>query len=242
MSCCTARAARGTCSIGRSWPRGHSSPTRRSWSTVDYGGLGWHGHVGVVTTLFKYVRLRSAHVDGDDLRPGDHDALRRRANWMSAGCRRRIFTVSMERNMKCARRVLRALPVGPALHLQGRPGLPVRAPSSSWLDGRGRSEMARQRKPKLGGLEVRLLRRLPAQPARLRGRTAGIAGAVEIAYFPEASRAMVKGPYDICRLSKARSPRTTTRSASSEVRRAIARRWSRSARAPPRAAFRRCAT
>src|SRR5208282_6859486 len=26
--------------------------------TVDYGGLNWRGHVGVVTTLFKYARLQ----------------------------------------------------------------------------------------------------------------------------------------------------------------------------------------
>src|SRR5208337_3905796 len=28
--------------------------------TVDYGGLGWRGHVGIVTTLFKYSRLQPA--------------------------------------------------------------------------------------------------------------------------------------------------------------------------------------
>ena len=40
-----------------------------------------------------------------------------------------------------------------------------------------------------------------------------VAGAVEIAYFLEASRAVVRGPYD-CRSSKARSRRRTTPSAS----------------------------
>ena len=49
-----------------------------------------------------------------------------------------------------------------------------------------------------GRLEILLLRRLPVEPARLRGRTAGAwPGAVEIANFPEASRAVVKGPYDL---------------------------------------------
>ena len=47
------------------------------------------------------------------------------------------------------------------------------------------------------GLEVRLVRRLPADPAQLRGRALAIAGAVDIAYFPEATRAVVEGPYDV---------------------------------------------
>lgn len=68
--------------------------------TVDYGGLGWHGHVGVVTTLFKYARLQpersialvcgpeimmrfvGRELETQGLSPGD------------------IF-LSMERNMKC---------------------------------------------------------------------------------------------------------------------------------------------
>ena len=47
-------------------------------------------------------------------------------------------------------------------------------------------------------LEVRLLRRLPADPAQLRGRAARARRArCEIAYFPEATRAVVEGPYDL---------------------------------------------
>ena len=68
-----------------------------------------------------------------------------------------------------------------------------------------------------GGLEVRLLRRLPAQPARLRGRAAGVAGAVEIAYFPRPSAARAAEGRTICRWSRARSPPRTTPSASASA-------------------------
>ena len=69
--------------------------------TVNYGGLSWRGHVGVVTTLFKYARLNPARslamvcgpeimmrfvtreLETQGLGPGD-------------------IYLSMERNMKCA--------------------------------------------------------------------------------------------------------------------------------------------
>ena len=55
-----------------SWAR---QPDTQVLVTVDYGGLSWRGHVGVVTTLFKYARLQPARNDRDGLRPRDHDAL-----------------------------------------------------------------------------------------------------------------------------------------------------------------------
>ena len=65
-------------------------------------------------------------------------------------------------------------------------------------------------------------------------------GAVEIANFPEASRAVVKGPYD---LSLVEGSITTPHDAEriQQVRSSRAS-WSRSAPAPPPAASRRCAT
>jgi coenzyme F420-reducing hydrogenase gamma subunit len=46
-------------------------------------------------------------------------------------------------------------------------------------------------------VEVRLVRRLPAQPARLRGRAADVGRQIEIAHFLEASRSVGRGPYDV---------------------------------------------
>jgi NAD(P)H-flavin reductase len=69
--------------------------------TVDYGGLGWHGHVGVVTTLFKYARLQPATsiamVCGPEIMM--RFVTRELEN---QGLSRDSIYLSMERNMKCA--------------------------------------------------------------------------------------------------------------------------------------------
>jgi len=69
--------------------------------TVDYGGLSWRGHVGVVTTLFKYARLQPqrsvAMVCGPEI------MMRFVARELQAhGFSRNDIYLSMERNMKCA--------------------------------------------------------------------------------------------------------------------------------------------
>jgi len=69
--------------------------------TVDYGGMSWRGHVGVVTTLFKYARLKPsqsvAMVCGPEI------MMRFVARELiSHGLSRNDVYLSMERNMKCA--------------------------------------------------------------------------------------------------------------------------------------------
>src|SRR5579872_545902 len=69
--------------------------------TVDYGGMSWHGHVGVVTTLFKYARLKPtrsvAMVCGPEI------MMRFVTRELeSHGLSRNDIYLSMERNMKCA--------------------------------------------------------------------------------------------------------------------------------------------
>ncbi len=69
--------------------------------TVDYGGLSWRGHVGVVTTLFKYARLQPARslamVCGPEI------MMRFVTRELeSHGLARQDIYLSMERNMKCA--------------------------------------------------------------------------------------------------------------------------------------------
>lgn len=69
--------------------------------TVDYGGLSWRGHVGVVTTLFKYARLQAersvAMVCGPEI------MMRFVTRELQAhGFSRDDIYLSMERNMKCA--------------------------------------------------------------------------------------------------------------------------------------------
>jgi len=69
--------------------------------TVDYGGLGWHGHVGVVTTLFKYARLQPsksvAMICGPEI------MMRFVTRQLEEhGVTAANTYLSMERNMKCA--------------------------------------------------------------------------------------------------------------------------------------------
>jgi len=69
--------------------------------TVDYGGLSWRGHVGVVTTLFKYARLQPqqsvAMVCGPEI------MMRFVTRELQThGFSRNDIYLSMERNMKCA--------------------------------------------------------------------------------------------------------------------------------------------
>jgi len=69
-------------------------------ATVDYGGLGWRGHVGVVTTLFKYARLQPdrslAMVCGPEI-------MMRfvTQELQNQGLSRDHIYLSVERNMKC---------------------------------------------------------------------------------------------------------------------------------------------
>jgi NAD(P)H-flavin reductase len=69
--------------------------------TVDYGGLGWRGHVGVVTTLFKYARLQPAHSVA--MICGPEIMMRFVTRELEThGLSRDDIYLSMERNMKCA--------------------------------------------------------------------------------------------------------------------------------------------
>jgi NAD(P)H-flavin reductase len=69
-------------------------------TTVDYGGLSWHGHVGVVTTLFKYARLHPTRSVAMICGPEIMMRFVTRELEMQ-GLKREDIYVSMERNMKC---------------------------------------------------------------------------------------------------------------------------------------------
>jgi len=68
--------------------------------TVDYGGLGWRGHVGVVTTLFKYARLQAEHSLAEVCGPEIMMRFVGRELENQGLCSKDIY-LSMERNMKC---------------------------------------------------------------------------------------------------------------------------------------------
>jgi NAD(P)H-flavin reductase len=67
--------------------------------TVDYGGLSWRGHVGVVTTLFKFARLQPNSVA---MLCGPEIMMRFVLRDLDAqGLAHEDVYLSMERNMKC---------------------------------------------------------------------------------------------------------------------------------------------
>ena len=80
------------------WAR---QPETQVLVTVDYGGLSWRGHVGVVTTLLKYARLQPA--GSMAFACGPEIMMRFVARDLEThGLARQNIYVSMERNMKCA--------------------------------------------------------------------------------------------------------------------------------------------
>ena len=80
------------------WAR---QPETQVLVTVDYGGIGWHGHVGVVTTLFKYARLHPAHSVA--MLCGPEIMMRFVTRQLKEhGLQEENIYLSMERNMKCA--------------------------------------------------------------------------------------------------------------------------------------------
>jgi NAD(P)H-flavin reductase len=77
------------------------SPETQVLVTVDYGGPSWRGHVGVVTTLFKYSRLHSARSVA--MVCGPEIMMRFVIRELEGqGLSRDDIYLSMERNMKCA--------------------------------------------------------------------------------------------------------------------------------------------
>ncbi len=69
--------------------------------TVDYGGVSWRGHVGVVTTLLRYARLQPSRSVA--FACGPEIMMRFVARDLEThGMGREQIYLSMERNMKCA--------------------------------------------------------------------------------------------------------------------------------------------
>jgi len=76
-------------------------PDTQVLATVDYGGTSWRGHVGVVTTLFRQLRLHPAETVA--LVCGPEIMMRFVVRQLEArGVPESEIYLSMERNMKCA--------------------------------------------------------------------------------------------------------------------------------------------
>jgi len=81
-----------------SWAR---QPDTQVLVTVDYGGISWRGHVGVVTSVFKYARLQPSRSIA--MICGPEIMMRFVTRELEThGLKREDIYLSMERNMKCA--------------------------------------------------------------------------------------------------------------------------------------------
>jgi NAD(P)H-flavin reductase len=76
-------------------------PDTQVLTTVDYGGVTWRGHVGVVTTLFRHLRLHPAQTVA--MLCGPEIMMRYAIHELEMrGLAAANMYLSMERNMKCA--------------------------------------------------------------------------------------------------------------------------------------------
>jgi len=106
-------------------------PDTQVLSTVDYGGVNWRGYVGVVTTLFRYVRLHPGRTTA--MICGPEIMMRYVIRELEKrGLPESDIYLSMERNMKCAVGFCGHCQLAP-ISLQGRPHLPY-TKMRPWLE------------------------------------------------------------------------------------------------------------
>jgi NAD(P)H-flavin reductase len=76
-------------------------PDTQALATVDYGGVSWRGYVGVVTTLFRHVRMQPKETVA--MLCGPEIMMRYACRELETrGIPPSQLYLSMERNMKCA--------------------------------------------------------------------------------------------------------------------------------------------
>ena len=137
--------------------------------TVDSAGPEWLGHVGVVPRLVRRAAFDAERAVA--LLCGPEVMMRFAVSALAQrGVDGERVYVSMERNMQCGIGHCGHCQLGPTLRLPRRPGLPLERARA--VAGDQGAVMSAPPQADAGRVEVRLLRRLPAEPARLRGRAA----------------------------------------------------------------------
>jgi NAD(P)H-flavin reductase len=112
----------------QSWRK---SPQTQFLTTVDYGGVSYRGHVGVVTTLFRRLRLDPAKTIA--FACGPEIMLRYVTMDLEArGLSQDDIYISMERNMKCGTGLCGHCQFGSAFVCKDGPVFPFRA-VSKWI-------------------------------------------------------------------------------------------------------------
>lgn len=108
------------------------APDTQVLVTVDYGGLSWRGHVGVVTTLFRQLRLHPAETAAFIC--GPEIMMRYVIRMLEArGVSPNDIHLSMERNMKCGAGFCGHCQLGPYFVCKDGPVFSYRQ-IQPWLD------------------------------------------------------------------------------------------------------------
>ncbi len=108
------------------------APDTQVLVTVDYGGLSWRGHVGVVTTLFRQLRLHPAETVAFIC--GPEIMMRYVIRMLEArGVAPHDIYLSMERNMKCGAGFCGHCQLGPYFVCKDGPVFSYRQ-MQPWLD------------------------------------------------------------------------------------------------------------
>lgn len=96
-------------------------PDTQALATVDYGGVSWRGYVGVVTTLFRHVRMQPDETVAMLCGP---EIMMRYASRELESRRPHLPNLALHGTQhEVRRRLLRPLPARPLLRLQRRPRL-----------------------------------------------------------------------------------------------------------------------
>lgn len=107
-------------------------PDTQVLTTVDYGGVNWRGYVGVVTTLFRYVRLHPGRTTA--MICGPEIMMRYVIRELEKrGLPESDVYLSMERNMKCAVGFCGHCQLGPYFVCKDGPIFPYTT-MRPWLD------------------------------------------------------------------------------------------------------------
>ena len=179
-------------------------------STYESGHRRRAGPAGTATSGWctrssARARVRPEATRSRCVRPGGDDALRR-PRCVERGVPPERDYVSLERNMKCAVGLCGHCQFGPTFVCKDGPVFRSTASAAS----RGARSCERAAKPEARRLQVRLVRRLPALAARLRGRAAGASPARSRSPTSSRRPGGRRRARTTCRWSKARSrPRTT---------------------------------
>ena len=206
--------------------------------TVDRATMEWQGAVGVVTKMVQRSpfdpQSAMAFICGPEV------MIRYAAQALAAAGHVRVEHLRLhgaEHEVRGGR--LRPLPVRAVVRLQGRPGLPLR-PDPALLRHAGGVRWRRP-KPKLAVFKFASCDGCQLSLLDCEDELLAVVGEVQIANFLEASREVVKGPYDLT-LVEGSITTVARRRAHPAGAQAVRASWSRSGPAPPPAASRPCAT